>query len=128
MATETDTILKAIRGTKCFDPRRDLSASIVVFLVALPLCMGIAIASGVPVSSGLVTGIVAGIIVGPISGCPLQVSGPAAGLTVVVYEAVERHGFQSLGAIVLLAGMLHIVAGTLRLGQWFRAARRPLTR
>jgi len=100
---------------------RDLSASVVVFLVALPLCMGIAIASGVPVSAGLVTGIVAGIVVGPISGCPLQVSGPAAGLTVVVYEAVERHGLQSLGAIVLLAGALQVVAGMLRLGQWFHA-------
>jgi MFS superfamily sulfate permease-like transporter len=65
--------------------RQDLLASVVVFLVALPLCMGIAIASGVPPVRGLVTGIIGGILVGSISGSPLQVSGPAAGLAVVVF-------------------------------------------
>ena len=64
-------------------PRQDFLASVVVFLVALPLCMGIAIASGVPVAAGLITGIVGGLIVGWFSGAPLQVSGPAAGLTVI---------------------------------------------
>ncbi|MCA8995982.1 MAG: SulP family inorganic anion transporter [Planctomycetaceae bacterium] len=101
--------------------RQDFMASLVVFLVALPLCMGIAIASGVPVSAGLITGIVAGIVVGVLAGCPLQVSGPAAGLTVVVYEAVSRHGLEMLGLIVLMAGLMQIIAGTLRMGQWFRA-------
>ena len=66
-------------------PKQDFLASIVVFLVALPLCMGIAIASGAPVATGLITGIVGGLIVGVLSGAPLQVSGPAAGLTVIVY-------------------------------------------
>ncbi len=100
---------------------RDFSASLVVFLVALPLCLGISIASGVPIATGLVTGIVAGIVVGYFAGCPLQVSGPAAGLTVVVYQAVQTHGLKSLGLIVLLAGIFQIIAAVLRFGQWFRA-------
>jgi len=102
-------------------PREDAFASVVVFLVALPLCMGIAIASGVPVAAGLVTGIVGGIIVGYFAGAPLQVSGPAAGLTIVVYEFVQSFGWESLGIAVLIAGCLQLVAGVLRLGQWFRA-------
>jgi len=99
----------------------DIPASIAAFLVALPLCMGIAIASGVPVAAGLVTGIVGGIVVGVLAGSPLQVSGPAAGLTVVVYEIVSAHGVAALGLIVLAAGVLQIVAGVFKLGQWFRA-------
>lgn len=101
--------------------KADFLPSIAVFLVALPLCMGIAIASGVPVAAGLITGIVGGLIVGVLSGSPLQVSGPAAGLTVVVYEIVQKFGLESLGAIVLMAGALQIVAGAFKLGQWFRA-------
>lgn len=102
-------------------PHRDLMASVVVFLVALPLCMGIAIASGVPVAAGLITGIVGGLVVGWISGSPLQVSGPAAGLTVIVYELVQRLGLEVLGLAVLVAGIIQLVAGTLRYGRWFRA-------
>jgi MFS superfamily sulfate permease-like transporter len=100
---------------------RDFFPSVAVFLVALPLCMGIAIASGVPVAAGLITGIVGGIVVGTLAGAPLQVSGPAAGLTVIVYGIVEKFGFESLGLIVLAAGLFQITAGLLRLGQWFRA-------
>lgn len=100
---------------------QDLLASVVVFLVALPLCMGIAIASGVPVSAGLVTGIIGGIVVGALAGCPLQVSGPAAGLTVIVYQAVQKFGLDHLGVIVLLAGLLQVLAGLGRVGTWFRA-------
>ncbi len=101
--------------------QQDVLASVVVFLVALPLCMGIAIASGVPVSAGLITGIVGGIVVGALAGCPLQVSGPAAGLTVIVYQAVQTFGLDMLGVIVLMAGILQILAGLLRVGTWFRA-------
>ncbi len=101
--------------------KHDFLASIVVFLVALPLCMGIAIASGVPVAAGLITGIVGGLVVGVIAGCPLQVSGPAAGLTVIVYQIVQRFGFEMLGVIVLIAGAIQVAAGVLKLGQWFRA-------
>src|SRR5262249_46037241 len=100
---------------------KDFLASIVVFLVALPLCMGIAIASGVPPAAGLATGIIGGLVVGSLAGCPLQVSGPAAGLTVIVWEIVQEHGIAVLGVIVLLAGLIQLAAGLLRLGQWFRA-------
>jgi MFS superfamily sulfate permease-like transporter len=100
---------------------RDFLASIVVFLVALPLCMGIAIASGVPPAAGLLTGMIGGIVAGALAGAPLQVSGPAAGLTVLVWQLVQTHGIGMLGAIVLVAGVAQLAAGALRLGQWFRA-------
>ncbi|ODG97560.1 SulP family inorganic anion transporter [Nostoc sp. KVJ20] len=99
----------------------DLLASIVVFLVALPLCMGIAIASGVPPARGLVTGMVGGIIVGAIAGSPLQVSGPAAGLAVIVAELIRDYGIEMLGPILLLAGLIQLLAGVFKLGQVFRA-------
>lgn len=102
-------------------PRQDLLSSIVVFLVALPLCMGIAIASGVPVAAGLITGIVGGLIVGWFAGSPLQVSGPAAGLTVIVFDLVQRYGIEVLGIAVLIGGILQLLAGLLRYGRWFRA-------
>ncbi|MBH0247742.1 SulP family inorganic anion transporter, partial [Streptomyces cavourensis] len=101
--------------------RRDLLASLVVFLVALPLCVGVAVASGVPAELGLVTGIVGGIVVGLLPGSKLQVSGPAAGLTVLVYEAVTEFGLATLGPIVLAAGLLQVVMGFARFGRWFRA-------
>jgi MFS superfamily sulfate permease-like transporter len=101
--------------------RSDFLASIVVFLVALPLCMGIAIASGVPVAAGLITGIVGGLIVGFLAGSPLQVSGPAAGLTVIIYGLVQQYGLEALGMVVLLGGLIQVAAGLLKLGQWFRA-------
>jgi MFS superfamily sulfate permease-like transporter len=100
---------------------QDAMASIVVFLVALPLCMGIAIASGAPPVAGLVTGIIGGIIVGSFSGCPLQVSGPAAGLAVIVYELISKHGLEMLAPIIVAAGAIQIAAGLLRVGQLFRA-------
>ncbi|MDX1948505.1 MAG: SulP family inorganic anion transporter [Pirellulaceae bacterium] len=101
--------------------RRDLLASLVVFLVALPLCMGIALASGAPVAAGLVTGIVGGLIVGFLAGSPLQVSGPAAGLTVICGEIIREHGLPALGLIVMIGGAIQLAAGLFKLGQWFRA-------
>ena len=100
---------------------RDFLASIVVFLVALPLCMGIAIASGAPPALGLITGIVGGLVVGSLAGSPLQVSGPAAGMAVLVYQLVNEHGLMMLGVVGLIAGALQLLAGVLKLGQWFRA-------
>lgn len=100
---------------------RDLLASVVVFLVALPLCMGIAIASGVPPAMGLISGIVGGLVVGVLAGSPLQVSGPAAGLAVIVFEIVQEHGLPTLAVVITAAGVLQIAAGALRIGQWFRA-------
>ncbi|WP_434559873.1 SulP family inorganic anion transporter [Pseudomonas sp. Z5-35] len=99
---------------------RELLASVVVFLVALPLCMGIAIASGLPPAKGLITGIIGGLVVGFLAGSKLQVSGPAAGLAVLVFELVRQHGVAMLGPILLLAGLLQLLAGRFRLGCWFR--------
>src|ERR1700742_4678967 len=99
---------------------RDTLASLVVFLVALPLCVGVAVASGVPAELGLVTGIVGGLVTGAMPGSSLQVSGPAAGLTALVYEAVHTHGLPALGLIVLSAGLIQLVLGALHCGHWFR--------
>ncbi|MEU9477637.1 SulP family inorganic anion transporter [Streptomyces sp. NPDC048191] len=101
--------------------RQDFAASLVVFLVALPLCVGVAVASGVPAELGLVTGIVGGLVTGLMRGSSLQVSGPAAGMTVLVFEAVKEFGLPVLGAIVLAAGLLQVGMGLLRLGRYFRA-------
>ncbi|MFJ8358315.1 SulP family inorganic anion transporter [Streptomyces sp. NPDC093984] len=101
--------------------RQDFAASIVVFLVAVPLCVGVAVASGVPAELGLVTGIVGGLVTGFMPGSSLQVSGPAAGLTVLVFEAVSEFGVPALGVIVLVTGLLQLAMGFLKVGRWFRA-------
>ena len=101
--------------------RHDFLASVVVFLVALPLCMGVAIASGMPPQAGIVTGIIGGLIVAPLSGCSLQISGPAAGLTVIVYELLREHGPEKLMIIIMLSGLVQLVVGYSRLAQWFRS-------
>ena len=101
--------------------KKDMMASVVVFLVALPLCMGIALASGVPPAQGLVTGVVGGIVTGLLAGAPLQVSGPAAGLTVLVYEIIQNFGIEWLGIAVLGAGILQYLAGRAGLGRAFQA-------
>jgi len=95
--------------------------ALVVFLVALPLSLGVALASGVPPALGLVSAIVGGLVVGRLSGSPLQVTGPAAGLAVVVWELVQTHGLAALGAIVFLAGLIQLAAGFAGLGRYFRA-------
>jgi MFS superfamily sulfate permease-like transporter len=101
--------------------RQDFAASLVVFLVALPLCVGVAVASGVPAELGLITGIVGGLVTGMMRGSSFQVSGPAAGLTVLVFEAVQEFGLPALGVIVLASGLLQLAMGALKLGRWFRA-------
>ena len=125
----------------------DFLASIVVFLVALPLCIGIAVAVGVNPALGLITGIIGGLVVGTIAGSPLQVSGPAASLFVIVANIVQTrqeeyceavgmsslsaspeveagamaHALAALGLSVMLAGIIQVVAGKMGLGRWFRA-------
>lgn len=100
-----------------YEPRYDIPASVVVFLVALPLCLGIALASGAPLVAGLVAGIVGGIVVGALSGSPLAVSGPAAGLTVVVLEAIQNlGGYEAFLTAAVLAGALQLLFGYLRAG------------
>jgi MFS superfamily sulfate permease-like transporter len=97
--------------------RYDGPAGTVVFLVALPLCLGIALASGAPLFAGVIAGAVGGLVVGSLSGSHVSVSGPAAGLTVIVASAIESLGtFPAFLTAVVLAGAMQIVMGALRLG------------
>ncbi|MBL9130396.1 MAG: SulP family inorganic anion transporter, partial [Verrucomicrobiaceae bacterium] len=105
---------------------KDITASIAVFLVALPLCLGIALASNAPLFAGLISGIVGGLVVGMLSGSHKSVSGPAAGLTAIVAAQIAALGsFEAFLAAVVVAGVIQVVMGTLRLG--FIAAFFPLS-
>ncbi|MET9799516.1 SulP family inorganic anion transporter [Streptomyces sp. NPDC006368] len=95
----------------------DLSASIAVFLIALPLSLGIALATGAPLQAGLVAAAVGGIVAGRLGGSPLQVSGPAAGLTVVTAELIQRFGWRTTCAITVLAGLGQLGLATLRVAR-----------
>lgn len=94
----------------------DLLASVVVFLVALPLCLGIALASGAPLFSGIIAGIIGGIVVGILSKSSLSVSGPAAGLTVIVLTAINNMGYEAFLLSVAIAGLLQFLLGVARAG------------
>jgi MFS superfamily sulfate permease-like transporter len=97
--------------------KSDFPASIVVFFVALPLCLGIALASGAPLLSGLISGIIGGVLVGLLSGSNLGVSGPAAGLAAIVATSITSLGsFEVFLVAVVLAGVIQIVFGILRFG------------
>ena len=97
--------------------KSDLPASIVVFFVALPLCLGIALASGAPLFSGIIAGIVGGIVVGAASGSPLGVSGPAAGLAVIVFSAISTLGsWEAFLTAVVLAGLIQLALGYFKVG------------
>jgi carbonic anhydrase len=95
----------------------DLPASLVVFLVALPLSLGIAAASGAPIMAGLIAAAVGGVVAGSLGGSPLQVSGPAAGLTVIVAGLVEQFGWQATCAITAAAGVVQVLLGASRVGR-----------
>lgn len=94
----------------------DIPASIVVFLVAMPLCLGIALASGAPLFSGLIAGMIGGIVVGALSGSSLGVSGPAAGLAVIVLDIITGLGFETLLVVVVLAGIIQVILGYVKGG------------
>jgi SulP family sulfate permease len=97
--------------------KRDLPSSLVVFFVALPLCLGIALASGAPLFAGVLTGVIAGIVVGSLSGSQLSVSGPAAGLTVIVLGAITQlEKYPVFLLAVVLAGCLQIILGLIKAG------------
>lgn len=97
--------------------KSDFSAGLVVFLVALPLCLGIAMASGAPLFSGIITGIVGGIIVGALSASHVSVSGPAAGLTAIVLVAISTLGsFELFLLAVVLSGLMQLILGFLKAG------------
>jgi carbonic anhydrase len=97
--------------------RHDVSASLVVFLVAVPLSLGIAVATGAPVMAGLIAAAVGGIVAGLLGGSPLQVSGPAAGLTVVIADLIVKFGWGVTCAITVAAGLLQIVFGVSRVAR-----------
>ncbi|MBB3661187.1 carbonic anhydrase [Prauserella sediminis] len=97
--------------------RHDLPASLVVFLVAVPLSLGIALASGAPIVAGLIAAVVGGIVAGAAGGSPLQVSGPAAGLTVVMAETINQFGWAVTCAITVAAGLLQVLFGLSRVAR-----------
>jgi MFS superfamily sulfate permease-like transporter len=97
--------------------KNDLPASIVVFFVALPLCLGIALASGAPLFSGIIAGIIGGIVVGALSGSKIGVSGPAAGLVAIVLTAIGTlGGYENFLVAVVLAGVIQLIFGFLKAG------------
>ncbi len=96
---------------------KDIPASVVVFFVALPLCLGIALASGAPLFSGVIAGIIGGVLVGTLSGSTIGVSGPAAGLAAIVLSAISQlGGYENLLVAVVLAGVIQILFGIAKLG------------
>ncbi|WP_236073490.1 SulP family inorganic anion transporter [Streptomyces tardus] len=106
----------------------DLSASVSVFLIALPLSLGIALATGAPLQAGLVAAAVGGIVAGRFGGAPLQVSGPAAGLTVVTAELIQQYGWRATCAITVVAGLAQLVLAYVRVARSARRAPRVGTR
>ncbi len=114
--TEKHDELNSIDSSPITNLRQNFFSGIVVFLVALPLCLGIALASGAPTSAGLIAGIVGGIIVGFLSPSPLGVSGPAAGLVAIAYTGIEELTFPVFLLAVAFAGVVQIIMGLLRLG------------
>lgn len=96
--------------------RSDLMSGLVVFLVALPLCLGIALASGAPLLSGIIAGILGGIVVGALSGSQISVSGPAAGLISIVLAGISLYGLPAFLTALLLAGLFQIVLSLLKAG------------
>ncbi|MFD1769460.1 SulP family inorganic anion transporter [Sphingobacterium suaedae] len=113
LGTRTSAFLKLSKR----DLKYDFPASVVVFLVALPLCLGIAMASGAPLFAGIVTGVVGGLVVASISKSPLSVSGPAAGLTVIVLGAIEKLGaYETFLLAVVIAGIVQFILGIIKAG------------
>src|SRR5512134_3682457 len=94
----------------------DISAGIAVFLVAVPLSLGIAMAAGAPPLSGLITGIIGGLLVSQMSGSTLGISGTAAGLTVIILSAIQQLGFNAFLLAVVLAGLIQMAMGIVRAG------------
>jgi MFS superfamily sulfate permease-like transporter len=113
-----NTIMSTMRPNSLFSEiKYDFPASVVVFFVAMPLCLGIALASGAPLFAGIIAGVVGGIVVGSASGSAIGVSGPAAGLAVIVFAAIATLGsWEAFLVSVMLAGILQAVMGFLRLG------------
>ena len=111
--------LQTLASYKAAWLRQDIPAGLSVFLVALPLCLGIALASGAPLFSGLVAGIIGGIVVGFLSGSEVSVSGPAAGLAVIVADAITKIGsYEAFLVAVMLAGVMQLILGLIKAGRF----------
>ncbi|GAA3440741.1 SulP family inorganic anion transporter [Planomonospora venezuelensis] len=122
MGTDTKSDAKTTVSVIASVLRHDLPASLVVFLVAVPLSLGIAVASGAPLAAGLIAGVVGAVVAGSLGGSAVQVSGPAAGLALVVAELVSRYGWRATCMITLLAGALQVVLGVFRVARAALAA------
>ncbi len=108
---------RKLRVYKSHNLKFDFIAGIIVFLVAIPLCLGIALASGAPLFSGIISGVIGGIVVGILSGSQVSISGPAAGMAAVVLAAISQLGdFNSFLLALMLAGLIQIIIGSLRAG------------
>ena len=99
--------------------KQDFAASLVVFIVAMPLSLGIALASGASPAAGLITGIIGGVVAGLLAGAPLSVTGPAAGMTALVFHLIHEYGLKGLAVITVFAGAIQLVFGVARAGQLF---------
>lgn len=117
MSNTIKTHFRTLRAYRKRSLRFDFIAAIVVFLVAIPLCLGVALASGAPLISGIMSGIIGGIVVGILSGSPVSVSGPAAGMAAVVLASISQLGeFNVFLLALVLAGVLQMIMGYLRAG------------
>ena len=96
--------------------KTDLLSGMVVFLVALPLCLGIAVASGAPPFAGIITGVIGGIIVGSLSTSNVSVSGPAAGLIAIVLVAITDIGYESFLVAIIIGGLIQLTLGFIKAG------------
>jgi MFS superfamily sulfate permease-like transporter len=99
--------------------REDLIASLVVFIIAVPLSLGIALASGASPAAGLITAVIGGIMAGLLAGAPLGVTGPAAGMTALVFQLIQGYGLEGLAVITCFAGLMQIGLGLARAGKFF---------
>lgn len=121
-----NTVVTATRAVVRPSLSADVMSGLVVFVVALPLSLGIGLASGMPPVSALVAAIVGGIVVGSFSGAPIVVSGPAAGLSALVLTQVHEYGIEAVYAIAVLAGVFQVIMGLARLGQHISKIPKPV--
>lgn len=108
------------RGYGLADLRHDVLAGLTVAIVALPLAMALAIASGTTPDKGLVTAVVAGFLISALGGSRFQVGGPTGAFVVVVFDTIARHGYDGLVLATLLAGIILVAAGLARFGTWIK--------
>src|SRR5689334_11448080 len=114
------------RGYGANDFRHDLLAGLTVAIVALPLAMALAIASGTTPDKGLVTAVVAGLLISALGGSRFQIGGPTGAFVVVVYNVIDKFGYDGLLAATLMAGVLLVIAGLARLGTWIKYIPEPV--